>query len=214
MSSSRSGQWIPSPSPMRRHCARSAWVPWDRRGYHASGTLTVRPSINSTTSASSVRATRSARASRISFAADEVLIPGSQKLLLPCYHQPFDLPEFGRSEPAAARKPHRIEPEFRTVRLPLHVNMRRLRAVGRVEEEPVRTLTMNGRHDSSVTSTCASFWAAQLRYPNRGDFVLCLANVSAHQRREGRASGPTRRLVQRVLDGPLNDAASPAPTRE
>lgn len=54
MSSSRSGQWIPSPSPIRRQWLRSSGVAWTRRGYQASGTETTRPSLISAVSASSV----------------------------------------------------------------------------------------------------------------------------------------------------------------
>jgi|GEM_PF-3325035 len=53
-SSSRSGQWMPSPLPIRRHLFRSSDVPCKRRGYHARGTEIVRPSVRSTMSASSV----------------------------------------------------------------------------------------------------------------------------------------------------------------
>jgi hypothetical protein len=44
MASLRSGQWTPPPRPIRRYRSRSWRVPWARRGYHASGTTTVRPS--------------------------------------------------------------------------------------------------------------------------------------------------------------------------
>ena len=98
-------------------------------------------------------ATCCARASLISLAADEVLMPGSQELLLPRYDQCFNLTKFRRSESTTTSEAYGIKPELGTVRLPFHVNVRRLRAVGRVEEEPVRTLTMNGRHDFSVPST-------------------------------------------------------------
>jgi hypothetical protein len=57
MSSSRSGQWMPTPLPIRRHRLRSWRVPWTRRGYHASGTTTVRPSARSTASLSAVTLT-------------------------------------------------------------------------------------------------------------------------------------------------------------
>ena len=48
MSSSRSGQWIPSPHPMRRQLFRSSGVPCWRRGYHARGTERLRASASST----------------------------------------------------------------------------------------------------------------------------------------------------------------------
>ena len=47
ISSSRSGQWMPSPRPMIRQLLRSWGVPCNRRGYHSKGTLMLRPSIKS-----------------------------------------------------------------------------------------------------------------------------------------------------------------------
>lgn len=43
-SSSTSGQWIPYPAPAIRQFVRCAGVAWCRRGYHARGTVIVRPS--------------------------------------------------------------------------------------------------------------------------------------------------------------------------
>src|ERR1041384_2513025 len=48
---------MPSWSPMKRQLLRSASVTWSRRGYHASGTEMVRPSLRSTASVSSVTCT-------------------------------------------------------------------------------------------------------------------------------------------------------------
>lgn len=42
ISSSRSGQCIPSPPPIRRQWLRSAGVPWSKRGYQATGVCQVR----------------------------------------------------------------------------------------------------------------------------------------------------------------------------
>jgi len=73
MSSSRSGQWIPSWSPMKGHLSLSVDEAWRRRGHHARGTAIVRPSTRSTVRASSVIVTVCALASRTSIA--EELIP-------------------------------------------------------------------------------------------------------------------------------------------
>ncbi len=56
MSSSKSGQWMPSPRPMRRRLERSVCVPWAKRGNQASGTVMVLPSARSTMRASSFAA--------------------------------------------------------------------------------------------------------------------------------------------------------------
>jgi len=85
MSSSRSGQWIPSPSPINRQLERSAVVPCAKRGYHDIGTVTVRPSARSTTRESSVTCTSSACADRGSVR--EVFIPLPEKEILVFFHQ-------------------------------------------------------------------------------------------------------------------------------
>ena len=62
MSSSRSGQWIPIPSPMNRQFRRSSGVPCSRRGYQAMGIEIVRPSAKSTVNVSFVTVTSIAMA--------------------------------------------------------------------------------------------------------------------------------------------------------
>lgn len=57
MSSSRSGQWTPSPWPIRRQLLRSLGVAWTKRGYQASGVEMTRPSLRSAMSVSSVTVT-------------------------------------------------------------------------------------------------------------------------------------------------------------
>ena len=123
MSSSRSGQWIPSPPPMSRQRARCFVVPCRSRGYHASGASTVRPSANSTLSVSFVTLTFSAATSRNSFV--KVLIPTIQQLLLilldqllpagsghGCenHHSAPTVPDQARIWPCASRVPHEREP--------------------------------------------------------------------------------------------------------
>ncbi len=57
MSSSRSGQWIPRPSPMSRQRPRSSAEPCQSLGYHVKGTESARPSARDTVNASSVTTT-------------------------------------------------------------------------------------------------------------------------------------------------------------
>ena len=73
MSSSRSGQWIPSPRAIRVLLARSAAEPCRSRGNHANGTEMQRPSDSSTLKVSSDAATAVATGI-VSLA--EVVIPG------------------------------------------------------------------------------------------------------------------------------------------
>ncbi len=85
MSSSRSGQWIPMPGPINCHRRRSLGRPSASRGYHLSGTDTLRPSRNSTTSASSVTLTCFAVAASV--ARLEVVMPCLDQLGLVLPHQ-------------------------------------------------------------------------------------------------------------------------------
>ncbi len=71
-SSSRSGQCIPYPAPAMRQFARSSGVACSNRGYHAKGTVMVRPSKRSTLMASSVTRTSLTRSPDLG---SEVLIP-------------------------------------------------------------------------------------------------------------------------------------------
>lgn len=65
-------------------------------------------------------------------------------------HQALDLLKLRGTETATARQAHGFEPESRATRDPLHANMRWLVAIRRVEEQPVRPFTVNGRHRTSV----------------------------------------------------------------
>jgi len=60
-SSSTSGQWIPSPLPSSSQCLLCSGVASRRRGNHARGTESTRPSARLTTSSSSVQETSWAR---------------------------------------------------------------------------------------------------------------------------------------------------------
>ena len=60
ISSSSSGQCIPSPLPISRQLLRSSRLPWRSRGYPSKGAEIVRPSVRSTTRVSFVTFTRCA----------------------------------------------------------------------------------------------------------------------------------------------------------
>jgi len=59
------------------------------------------------------------------------------------------------TESAATSQPYRVEPELRSLNVPLKVDVRWLVAICRVEEEPVWALPMDRWHKISV-SLCAS----------------------------------------------------------
>lgn len=99
----------------------------------------VRPSMSSTTSASSVTETRCARGSPTSIGDDEVLIPFPQQELSALHYDPFKRTKFRGPEPTAAGEPDRVEPKLGPLRISLHVDVRWLVPVGRVKEEAIRT---------------------------------------------------------------------------
>src|SRR5262249_6220519 len=98
MSSSISGQCIPSPRPMNRHALRSLLEAFTSRGNHASGTEIDRPSLRSTVNVSSLTATSDAVGTLTSIA--EELIPCLQQFLAVIGDQPFDPANLSRAETA------------------------------------------------------------------------------------------------------------------
>src|SRR5258705_13733472 len=135
---------MPSPRPIRRQFARSSGVPCARRGYQSNGTLTVRPSTRSTTSASSVTVTCWANAARNSLC--EVLIPRPTELNCVVPHQRLHAPDLGPAKTAALRQPHRVEPEFGTARFPLHMHVPWFVSVSGIEEQPIWPCPEDRRH--------------------------------------------------------------------
>jgi len=87
---------------MIRHVARSSAVPWASRGYHASGTEIVRPSLRSTVSVSSVTTTFVAAGTAMSVS--EEVIPSLQELFAMVPDDLFDPSDFSSSEEAAMRE--------------------------------------------------------------------------------------------------------------
>lgn len=84
-SSSRSGQWMPTPPPINRQLRRSRGLPWSRRGYQVRGAVTVRPSRSSTTTASLRIRARTADGTRAS--AVEVRMPCPLKNVPTIHHE-------------------------------------------------------------------------------------------------------------------------------
>ena len=123
MSSSRSGQWIPKPPPMRRQLACSAGVPRASRGNQASGTAIVRASARSTTRDSSRTITHRANA----------CLGSVTEILMPCPRQQgsvfanLNSAKLSAPKVDASLQSYRIEKELRLAFLPLHVNVARQR---------------------------------------------------------------------------------------
>ena len=145
-SSSRSGQWRPSPRAIRRQRARSRVVPCLSRGYQDSGTVTVRPSVRSTTSATRVTRARSARGfSRLIV---EVLIPTPQNRLAVMQHDPLQRANLVCRESMVRLQSYRVEPDLGRPPATFHVHMRWLSSISSIEEEANRSNSKNGRHRS------------------------------------------------------------------
>src|SRR5438046_2060679 len=100
---------MPMPGPISRQRRRSLGRPSASRGYHFSGTDTLRPSRSSTMSASSVTRTRFAVA--VSVAGLEVDMPRFQQLALVLLHQCRDLLRFVLGEPTVVFQSDRLQPE-------------------------------------------------------------------------------------------------------
>ena len=109
-SSSRSGQCIPYPAPAMRQFARASGVACSNRGYHAKGTVMVRPSKRSTLMESSVTCTSLTRSPDLG---SEVLIPCLQELFLVFRCQCFQCPQLPRRKPKIICQRHRLKPELR-----------------------------------------------------------------------------------------------------
>jgi hypothetical protein len=102
------------------------------RGYQASGTEIVRPSLKSTIRLSSVTITLWALASTV-----KELIPTPQQAITVLLNQclyPIDLIS---TIPTAILQSDGIEPELGDIVVTFNMSVRRLVAVGRVKEEPI-----------------------------------------------------------------------------
>jgi hypothetical protein len=173
MSSSNSGQWIPTPPPTRRQLARSACVPCERRGNQASGTVMVLPSARSTISASSLAVTPLAITSLISVS--EILMPSPHQNRSVFANQSLNPPNLHTAKAPAPLKTQRIKPELDLGFLPLHVNMGRFVSIRRVEEEPVWPGSNNCRQRFQCTWSSGSQTAARvLLFLGRGDGAGCV----------------------------------------
>src|SRR5437660_12788954 len=126
---------MPGPSNSQRR--RSAGDPSARRGYHASGTDTTRPSRNSTIRARSV--TRTFFAAAVSTATVEVVMPGLRERCLVVLNNPDDPIQLRLAESIVVRQSDGNKPVLREFAVSLHMDMNRLISVAGEEEKPVRT---------------------------------------------------------------------------
>jgi hypothetical protein len=148
ISSSKSGQWIPSPRPIKRQRLRSLEVPCRRRGYQANGTKSVRPSARCTVRASSVTDTLSDATSPLSITK---FMPTPQQLLLLVLDQLLKPADLAPGKTTTMPQPHLIKPELRSVVISLDVDMQWLVTVACIKEESVRTSPKHRRHVPSLS---------------------------------------------------------------
>jgi hypothetical protein len=150
-----------SPSPMIRRSRRCSSVACKSLGYHASGTIIVRPSARWTISSSPIADTSMARGT---CSTAEEVIPSLDEFYLMFDDEPFDPPKLTISDSPGLRQLHGIEPEFRHSSVHLDVNVRRLAAIATRKEESVRSDRDYRRHagDSLTRNELL---------PTRNDFI-------------------------------------------
>src|ERR1043165_780298 len=136
---------MPWPRPIRRQFLRCAGVASARRGDHASGMATSRPSARTTWIASSVTLTSIAVGSGLTA---EMGIPCLQKPDAVLDHHQSNSIELMRSKSARLRDAHGIKPELRRVVSVLDVDMRRFGAFQTIEEEAKAGNPKDGWHAS------------------------------------------------------------------
>ncbi len=215
MSSSTAGQWSPSPSPMSVTLLRAS-VPADaRRGNQTSGTDKTRPSASWTISSSSVHRALTARGSP---STAKVLIPALLKELSILRDKARNSGQLLRRKPAAPRERDRCKPELRNRSIALHVNVRGLSILVRVEEEAMGTDDQNCRHTAMLHSPQRISCRIQR---SKGDFSpsTCLSAVRTSPRlQQGRRAGRRARArglrsVQRVDRRHLPQGQAKSPRR-
>src|SRR5215470_1221787 len=134
---------MPCPRPIRRQFRRWSGVASTRRGNHASGAASSRPSASTTTMRSSVTWTSTAVASGLMA---EVGIPCLEKRCAMFDHQSAQPIYLMRSEAARFRKAHRFKPELGHAITMLNMNVRWLRSLQAIEEEAIPGCSKDGWH--------------------------------------------------------------------
>jgi hypothetical protein len=139
-----SGQWIPTPSPMRRYRTSCSAEALRRRGNHSSGTASSRPSARRTRSASVVHETSTARGSILTA---EVLIPfpGEEESILVYHAVKFRQLATPKSN-IYCETNNGFEPEFRVSLCLLNVNVWRLVSFIAEKEKAIAADSENGGH--------------------------------------------------------------------
>src|SRR5438067_13927870 len=128
---------------MSRHFVRCAGVARSRRGNHANGADTRRPSASVTTNSSAVQATSTASAMGL---LAKVLIPSDDKLVAMFRNERVQLAQLRASKAARLDQLNRLQPELGVAFRLFHMNMPRLLTFATEEEKPKAANPQNLRH--------------------------------------------------------------------
>src|SRR5271157_3725032 len=108
----------------------------NKRGYHASGTVMVRPSRRATLRESLVNFTSATRSSAVSA---KMPMPGLQEFRFMFGDQFLNPPQFLGRKPKVPCEPERLQPEFGREIIPVDMDVRRLMRLVAVEIKAIRT---------------------------------------------------------------------------
>src|SRR5450759_2667764 len=134
---------MPYPPPAICQWRRWSEVAFSRRGYHASGTVMVRPSTSRTLSSSSEHSTDETRSSVI---LAEMAIPRLQQFFSMLFHETVQFAQFPGTESDVSRQRNRIEPKLSRKRLTVNVDVGWFVRLVAIKVEPVRPRPENRRH--------------------------------------------------------------------
>src|SRR6266540_3648215 len=134
---------MPMPPPISSHRLRCSGVASRKRGNHANGMASSRPSASTTRSTSLVTAASTARGSTLT---SKVLIPLLLKEPTMLGNQLTQLRELVTPEAIVPRQRHGIQPELGVALRMLNVNVCRLLSLAAEEEEPIAADPQDGRH--------------------------------------------------------------------
>jgi hypothetical protein len=110
-------------------------VAFKRWGYHASGTMIVRPSARSTASVSSVTCTSRTRSPELR---GEAFTPFLRQEIAILCHEPVDSPQLHRTEAKVSGQRNRVQPELRRPIVTTHMDVGRLIRLMAVKLHAVR----------------------------------------------------------------------------
>src|SRR5271157_201331 len=131
-----------------RQFLRSAAVALNNRGYHASGTVMVRPSRRATLRESLVIFTSATRSSAVSA---KMPMPGLQEFRFMFGDQFLNPPQFLGRKPKVPCEPERLQPEFRREIVPVDTDVRRLMRRGCQIATPIHQLSASPIRSTTVS---------------------------------------------------------------